>query len=497
MSLIAINTENTCETRRECNYPHYWEISHKIEDIIKTYNHIENGARLTDTNVSIMGRILQKRAASKKLVFYTLSIDGYDFQVLSDLGSYNEEIDFYAIHNSTKLGDFVGIKGYIAKGKKGELSIVPRTMKMLALCQHDLPSVFYGVEDKDARYSNRYLDLMVNKDVRPIFIKRSKIISYLRRYLEDRDFMEVETPTLSNMAGGAVAKPFITYLNSLKQNMYMRIAPELFLKKLIIGGFSKVFEIGKQFRNEEIDISHLPEFTSCELYWAGADYNMLMTMTEDLLTNMAIAINGTTKTIWFEKEIDMQGPYPKLDAMVTLENEIKKKLNDNNFILPDITSLTATEEYKNLVELLEVKISLPHTLNRLVDGLIGEFVEVLCIQPTFLINHPQIMSPLAKPHRDFPGKTERFELFVNKKEFCNAYTELNDPTIQKKIFAEIAKQKASGDDEIPPSDEDFIKALEYGLPPTGGWGIGIDRLVMLLTGQDSIREVVFFTPRKN
>jgi len=299
------------------------------------------------------------------------------------------------------------------------------------------------------------------------------------------------------MAGGAVAKPFITYLNSLKQNMYMRIAPELFLKKLIIGGFSKVFEIGKQFRNEEMDISHLPEFTSCELYWAGADYNILMTMTEDLLTNMAVAINGTTKTTWFDKEIDMQGPYPKLDAMVTLENEIKKKLNDNNFTLPDITSSSATEEYKNLVELLEVKISPPHTLNRLVDGLIGEFVEVLCIQPTFLINHPQIMSPLAKPHREFPGKTERFELFINKKEFCNAYTELNDPSIQKKIFAEIAKQKASGDDEIPPSDEDFIKALEYGLPPTGGWGIGIDRLVMLLTGQDSIREVVFFTPRKN
>jgi lysyl-tRNA synthetase class 2 len=298
------------------------------------------------------------------------------------------------------------------------------------------------------------------------------------------------------MAGGAVAKPFVTFLNDLKQNMFMRIAPELFLKKLVIGGFSKVFEIGKQFRNESMDISHLPEFTSCELYWAGSDYNMLMTFTEDLLSQMAIHVNGTTKTTWFGKEIDLQGPYPKLDVMLTLQDEIRKKLNDVNFSLPDINSTLATEEFKNLIDMLEVKISPPHTLNRLVDGLVGEFVEPLCIQPTFLINHPQIMSPLAKPHREFIGKTERFELFINKKEFCNAYTELNDPAIQKKIFEEVAKQKSAGDDEIPPSDEDFIKALEYGLPPTGGWGIGIDRLVMLLTGQDSIREVVLFSPRR-
>jgi lysyl-tRNA synthetase class 2 len=494
VNTIGVNTIQK-DTER-FGYAHFWPITCKIEDIIDKYKEIENGIRLTDTNYSIFGRIVQKRSSSKKLVFYTLLIDGIDFQVISDVGSYYDENEFYKFHDTTHLGDIVGVNGYIGKGKRGELSIFPKTMKILVPCLHDLPKSFFGIEDKDNRYSNRYLDLIVNKDVRPIFVKRSKVISFLRRYLEDKDFMEVETPIISSMAGGAVAKPFITYLNDLKQNMYMRIAPELFLKKLVIGGFSKVFEIGKQFRNESMDISHLPEFTSCELYWAGADYNILMEFTEDLLSKMAVYINGTTKTTWFGKEIDLQGPYPKLDIMDTLQDEIRKKLNDYNYVLPDINSSEATEEYKSLVEMLEVKISQPHTLNRLVDGLIGEFVEPKCIQPTFLINHPQIMSPLAKPHREFAGKTERFELFINKKEFCNAYTELNDPAIQKKIFEEIAKQKSAGDDEIPPSDEDFIKALEYGLPPTGGWGIGIDRLVMLLTGQDSIREVVLFSPRK-
>ena len=220
-------------------------------------------------------------------------------------------------------------------------------------------------------------------------------------------------------------------------------------------------------------------------------------MTEDLLSNLAQKVNGTTQVTWMETSIDLAGPYPRLDIMDTLQMEISKKLADPEFKLPDITGHNATEEYTNLMNLLEVKITLPHTLNRLVDGLIGEFVEILCVQPTFLINHPQVMSPLAKPHRSQPGKTERFELFIRKKEFANAYTELNDPRIQKSIFDQVAKQKADGDDEIPPSDENFIKALEYGLPPTGGWGLGIDRLVMLITGQDSIREVIAFPTRRS
>ena len=477
-------------------YPHTWKISDKIETIINTYKHIEDGARLLDTNASLIGRIILKRPSSKKLNFYTIVIDGIEFQIISDLNSFTIEKDYYEVHDQTKLGDVIGVSGYIGKGKRGELSIFPREMIILSPCIPEIPTKS-GLEDKELRYSNRYIDLIVNKDIRPIFIKRHKIIKFLRDYLSDKDFIEVETPVLSNMAGGAAAKPFKTYLNAMKQEMTMRIAPELFLKQLVIGGLSKVFEIGKQFRNEDFDTTHNPEFTSCELYEVGADYYSLMDMTEDLLCKMSMNINGTTKVKWFNQDIDLNAPYPRLDVMDTLENQIKIKLNNPDFKLPDIELENATQEYIKLKDLLEVKISLPHTLNRLVDGLIGEFVEVLCINPTFLINQPQIMSPLAKPHRVLKGKTERFELFINKKEFCNAYTELNDPKVQKKIFEDVAKQKKDGDDEIPPSDDNFIKALEYGLPPTGGWGLGIDRLVMLLTEQDSIREVILFPTRKN
>lgn len=480
----------------EINYPYSWNISHKIEDIIVTYKDIENGARLTETNISLMGRILQKREQSKKLNFYTITINGNDFQIISDLNSYHSEDEFFKIHNATNLGDIIGVKGYIGKGKRGELSIFPREMKVLAPCLHDLPSTYYGVEDKEVRYSNRYLDMIINKNVLSIFKKRSQIVKFLRDYLDSKEFMEVETPVLSNSAGGATAKPFTTYHNAMKQSMFMRIAPELFLKQLVIGGMWKVYEIGKQFRNEDIDTTHNPEFTSCEAYFAGADYNIWMDMTEELISSMALKINGTTKTTWLGKDIDLKAPYLRLDIMDTLEKEIQKKLNNDNFKLPDLTSENAEEDYNKLREILNVKITKPHTLNRLIDGLIGEFVEPLCIQPTFLMNHPQIMSPLAKPHRNEKGKTERFELFINKKEFCNAYTELNDPSIQRNIFEDISKQKNKGDDEIPPSDENFIKALEYGLPPTGGWGIGIDRLVMLLTEQDSIREVILFPTRR-
>ncbi len=478
-------------------YPNFWPTTRPINQIIEEFKDIESGTRLTDRIESIIGRILQIRSSGKNLYFYTLSIDGHTFQIMSDVKSYKSMDEFYTVHDMIGRGDILGATGYICKTKKGELSLVPSELKVLSPCLRPLPSTFYGIEDKEIRYSNRYLDLIINSDIREIFIKRHKVINFLRNYLTQKDFIEVETPVLSEMAGGAAAKPFVTFHNAMKQQMYLRIAPELYLKQLIIGGLNKVFEIGKQFRNESIDLTHNPEFTSCELYEVGADYIKLMDMTEDFITKLAMEVNGTTKTKWFGKDIDLAGPYPRLDIMDTLEEQIKIKLSDPNFKLPDINSPNVTEEYTNLMNMLEVTISPPLTLNRLVDGLIGEFVEPLCTQPTFLINHPQIMSPLAKPHRSQPGKTERFELFINKKEFCNAYTELNNPFIQKRIFDEVAKQKAAGDDEIPPSDENFIKALEFGLPPTGGWGLGIDRTVMLLTGQDSIREVIAFPTRRS
>lgn len=481
------------------NYPHYWPVSRSIHQIIKEFDYIEPGARLTESFESIIGRVILARSSGKNLYFYTLTVDGINFQMMSDIKSYGQgnEEKFYEIHDMIGRGDIIGIHGYIAKTKKGELSIVPDEIKILTPCLAMIPSTFYGIEDKEIRYNNRYLDMIINSNVREIFVKRHKVINFIRNYLVDRDFIEVETPVLSDMAGGASAKPFTTYLNEAKRSMYMRIAPELFLKQLVIGGMNRVFEIGKQFRNESCDMTHNPEFTSIELYQAGVDYNYLMDMTEDLLSKLAVVVNGSTQLVWIGTPIDLAGPYPRLDIMDTLESEIGKKLCDPEFKLPDITGPHATEEYINLMNMLDVKITHPHTLNRLVDGLIGEFVEELCVQPTFLINHPQVMSPLAKPHRSQPGKTERFELFIRKKEFCNAYTELNDPRIQKSIFEEVSKQKAAGDDEIPPSDENFIRALEYGLPPTGGWGLGIDRLVMLITGQDSIREVIAFPTRRS
>ncbi len=478
-------------------YTHYWPTSRPVQQIIQEFQSIEPGARLYDKVESLIGRVLLSRSSGKNLYFYTITVDNEEFQVMSDVKSYESPEGFYEFNDMVGRGDIIGVKGYIAKTKKGELSIVPSEMKILTPCLQLLPSTFYSIEDKEIRYNNRYLDMILNKDVRDIFVKRHKIINFLRTYLVDKDFVEVETPIVYDQTGGASAKPFVTYLNAAKKQMYMRIAPELFLKQLVIGGLPRVFEIGKQFRNESCDVTHNPEFTSCELYQTGSDYYHLMDMTEDFFSQLALHVNKSQTVTWFGTEINLAGPYPRLDVMDTLENEIKKKLNDDNFTLPNINSPNATEQYLNLVELLDVKISLPHTLNRLVDGLIGEFVEELCTQPTFLINHPQIMSPLAKPHRSLPNKTERFELFINKKEFCNAYTELNDPRIQKAIFTEIAKQKDAGDDEIPQSDDNFVKALEYGLPPTGGWGIGIDRLVMLLTGQDSIREVIAFPTRRH
>jgi len=476
-------------------YPHYWPISRSINKIVEEFNNLTIDTRLYDKIESVIGRIILKRSAGKNLHFYTLLIDNINFQIMSDVNSYLDKESFNSIHTLINRGDIIGVKGYIYMSKKGELSIIPSEIKLLSPCLYMLPHTYFGIEDKELRYNNRHLDLIISSDVRNIFIKRHKIINYLRNYLVDRDFIEVETPVLSGMIGGAAAKPFITYHNALKQQMFMRISPELFLKQCIIGGLERVFEIGKQFRNEGIDVTHNPEFTSIELYQVGTDYNELMDMTEDLLSSMTKHVNGSYLTTWFGTEINLEGPYKRLDMMDTLEEQIRIKLNDKNFNLPNINLDTATEEYRQLMIKLNVDIGLPHTLNRLVDGLVGEFVEPLCIQPTFLINHPQIMSPLAKPHRSILGKTERFELFINKKEFCNAYTELNNPFIQKSIFEEVAKQKAGGDEEIPPSDYNFIEALEYGLPPTGGWGLGIDRLVMLLTEQDSIREVILFPLR--
>ena len=480
------------------SYPHKFKKSLEVEEYIKKYSHLEIGEKMDNTEENsefIMGRVTSKRTSGKKLFFYTIFSNGYTIQIMSDLNSYQNSEEFKEINISIRRGDIIGIKGYPYRSARGELSIIPTRTQILSPCYHMLPNEHFGVVDKEIRYGQRYLDLMVNNDIRKIFNTRSQVTSFLRKFLEDRNFIEVETPVLINQVGGATAKPFKTFHNAMKQEMSLRIAPELYLKQLVIGGLDRVFEIGKQFRNESIDTTHNPEFTSCEFYMAGADYYDLMKMTEEFMSGLCLKIHGKHEIDYQGSKINFEPPYKKIDMMEELNKIIKEKLNFSSFDLGDLSDDVVTDILKDICNKLNVKCPEPHTTSRLIDRLVGEFIEPQCINPTFIINHPLIMSPLAKSHRDNPYLTERFELFINGKEICNAYTELNDPVIQKERFTESQKDKDKGDDEVPPTDMDFVTALEYGLPPTGGWGIGIDRLVMFLTNNDSIREVILFPTR--
>ncbi|KAE9353878.1 Lysine--tRNA ligase [Phytophthora fragariae] len=497
-------------------YPHFFPVTMSLQEYQSKFEALEPKARCTDESVALAGRIVAIRHASKNLVFLDLQSDGHTVQVLSEVKHFegrgdeaatgdNEAVkkEFRTLHESLRRGDIIGVKGFPGKSGKGELSIVPRQLEVLAPCIQPFPNSKYGIKEPEIRFRKKYLDLLTNPGVRPIFETRAKVVRGIRRYLEDRNFMEVETPMLFSAAGGAAAQPFVTSSRALGKDLYLRIAPELFLKQLVIGGFDRVFEIGKVFRNEGIDATHNPEFTICEFYQAYADYNALMDTAEEMISGIAKEVTGSYKIQYPMEEaaeegdedepamveIDFTPPFKRLPILETLEECLGEKL-------PDVNSPDSIPALLELCERHDVECAKPHTCTRLVDKLIGHFVEPKCVNPTFLYNHPTCMSPLAKAHREQQGVTERFELFVAGKELCNAYTELNDPFDQRRRFATQQADQQRGDSEAHGKDDEFCTALEYGLPPTGGFGIGIDRLVMLLAGKPHIREVIMFPAMK-
>lgn len=441
---------------------------------------------------------MAKRASGAKLFFYTLVGEETKLQIMADARS--AQYDFDKLHALTRRGDIVGVKGYPGKTKRGELSIFPVEFVVLTQCLHMLPG-HTGLVNQETRYRMRYLDLIMNPEVHKIFRTRTAVVKYVRSFLDTRGFLEVETPMMNMIPGGAAAKPFVTHHNDLNMTLYMRIAPELYLKQLVVGGIDRVYEIGRQFRNEGIDLTHNPEFTTCEAYWAYADYHDLMAFTEEMLSSMVFAIKGSYKIQYHANgmdappvEIDFTPPFRRISMVSALEEALGAKIpgsDTGNLDTPEANAFLVAQCVKH-----NVVCPPPTTTARLLDKLVGEFLEEQCTNPGFICDHPQLMSPLAKYHRTLPGMTERFELFVNKRELVNSYTELNDPLVQRTLFADQSKNKAAGDDEAMGIDETFVNALEFGLPPTGGWGLGIDRLCMLLTDTINIKEVLLFPAMK-
>ncbi|MFU8813609.1 MAG: lysine--tRNA ligase, partial [Balneolaceae bacterium] len=476
-------------------YPHSYDVTHNSADILdqeETYIADDPSNPDNAPRVSVAGRVMTRRIMGKAS-FFTLQDSRGTIQVYIRRDDVGQELYNTVFKKLTDIGDFVGITGFVFKTRTGETTIHAESFTFLAKTVRPLPTpkeveneagemvTYDAFTDKELRYRQRYVDLVVNPEVKETFIKRTKIVQTMRNFMNERGYLEVETPILQPIYGGAAAKPFVTHHNALDMDLYLRIANELYLKRLIVGGFEGVYEFSKDFRNEGLSRFHNPEFTQVELYVAYKDYDWMMSFMEKMVEEVAKALHGSTKVPVGDHVIDFKSPWPRIPMYEAIEKETSHDLSGKT-----------EEEIRTIAKSLGIDVDESMGKGKLIDEIFGETVEHKLIQPTFITDYPIEMSPLAKKHRSKEGLVERFEAICNGKEIANSFTELNDPVDQRERFEEQARLRADGDEEAMAVDEDFLRAIEYGMPPTAGIGIGIDRLAMIMTNSESIRDVLFF-----
>lgn len=460
-------------------YPYNFDVTGFAGDIQKKYASL-NAEDKTGDVFSVAGRIVLFRRMGKAS-FLTIRQDSGDLQLYIR----SEDVSNYDLIKKFDLGDFIGAKGFVFKTKMGEVTIHVQEFEMLCKSIKPLPDKYHGLQDQELKYRKRHLDLIMSPVSKDILTKRMLILRHIRDFLNERGFLEVETPVLHTVYGGAAAKPFKTHHNVLKMDLFLRISPELYLKRLIVGGYEKVYDINKNFRNEGIDTTHNPEFTMLELYQAYADYNDMMRLTEDLFEYVALKTTGSTKVTFKGNEVDLKAPWGRVTMLDSIKEHAGIDVSDKS-----------VEELKDFIRENRVEFDKEENWGNLVCAIFEHFCEDKYIQPTFIIDHPEESTPLCKRHKSDPRLIERFEPFCCGMELANAYSELNDPLHQRKLLEDQARQLRAGNEEANPVDEDFLEAIDQGLPPTGGLGIGVDRLAMLVLGQESIRDILFFPTMK-